>query len=241
MESIAEYFQKKEYYHVFQPICRLPGNECMGFEALLRDRTGSSPDLLFQAAMKNKELAALDQYSFLYAVSAFFPSSVAQKNELLFVNIFPSTIVAESFPFFIEEMVRRFSSVIGRIVLEINESVKEGEIWNEPVFMERIAFLRQKGFLIALDDVGEGTMTFRKILDISPEFIKLDRYFSHELFESERKQKVVRLLVEYCRDEAQLILEGIEQLADAACAVALGVTYGQGYALGKPKRLNNSG
>ncbi|WP_400162953.1 EAL domain-containing protein [Brevibacillus sp. TJ4] len=240
MENFTEYFIKKEYYHVFQPICSLPGSESIGFEALLRNRAGTKPDLLFQAAMKKRELPALDMHSLYFAVSAFFHSPFGTGNKLLFVNLFPSTIVAESFPAWIEQIVRDFSSMTNRIVVEINESVKEEEIWGEPLFMERIAYLREKGFLIALDDVGEGTITFRKMLDMSPDFIKIDRYFSQQLAESKRKQKVVRLFVEYCRDEARLILEGIEQSADVACALELGVVYGQGYVLGKPKRLDDS-
>lgn len=237
MDYIAEYFMKKEYYHVFQPICSLPGRKHMGYEALLRNRSGITPDALFQSAMSKKNLPVLDTQSLLHAVSAFFQSSAAQENELLFANVFPSTIVAESFPLFIEEIVRGFKPFTHRIVFEINESVKEGEIWDRPVFMERIAFLRNQGFLIALDDVGEGTTTIRKILDISPDFIKMDRYFSENLSVSEKKQKVIRLFVEYCRNESHLILEGMEHKEDVACAVELGVKFGQGYALGKPRRL----
>lgn len=65
----------------------------------------------------------------------------------------------------------------------------------------------------------------------------MDRFFSQDLSVSHDKQKVVRLFVEYCRDASQLILEGVEEEEDLACAASIGVTIGQGYLFGKPGAL----
>lgn len=108
---------------------------------------------------------------------ASFFSPVAQEDGLLFINLFPSTIIADAFPLFVNDLRRRLLSFVHRIVLEINESITEEPIWSNPVFMQRIKDLRNNGFLIALDDVGEGTTTFRKIFEISPDFIKIDQFF----------------------------------------------------------------
>ncbi|QRG65517.1 EAL domain-containing protein [Brevibacillus choshinensis] len=237
MESIAKLFQKEEYYHAFQPICDLPGKNRLGYEALLRSKQAVNPEALFQTAKEKNELLELDTRSLQYALLSFFQSPDRCTNELLFVNIFPSTIVEDSFPAFIQGIARDFKPYLNQIVLEINESIMEGKVWNEPVFLERIDELRKAGILIALDDVGEGTTTFRKILEIAPDYIKIDRFFSQNLSESLEKQKVVRLLVEYCKDGAQLILEGVEEEEDFACAASLGVAIGQGYLFGKPGSL----
>ncbi|WP_236708072.1 EAL domain-containing protein [Brevibacillus choshinensis] len=237
MESIAKLFEKEEYYHAFQPICNLPGKNRLGYEALLRSKKAVHPEGLFQTAKEKNKLLELDTRSLYYALLAFFHSPDRCNNELLFVNIFPSTIVEDSFPDFIQEITCDFEPFLDHIVLEINESIMEGKIWNEPIFLQRIADLRQIGFLIALDDVGEGTTTFRKILEIAPDFIKIDRFFSQNLSDSQEKQKVVRLFVEFCRDDSQLILEGVEEEEDYACAAMIGVAIGQGYLFGKPGRL----
>jgi len=240
MENHTNLIENNQLYHVFQPLRRLPEQGKFGYEALIRSTTGIDPDALFQGAVEQNRLYQLDTWSIDHALSSFFFSPVTQEeDELLFVNIFPSTIIADAFPLFVNDVRRRFRSFVHRIVLEINESITEEPIWNNPVFNQGIKNLRDKGFLIALDDVGEGTTTFRKIVEISPDFIKIDRYFSKELSLCKKKQKVIRLFVDYCGyAESILVLEGIEREEDFICASCLGVPIGQGYYLGKPDRLN---
>ncbi|MFS0553027.1 EAL domain-containing protein [Brevibacillus sp. 179-C9.3 HS] len=232
-------FKKKEYYHAFQPICQLPEKSRIGYEVLLRSKAGIHPEALFSIAKENKKLPELDIHSLQHALSTFFHSSNEHKNELLFVNIFPSTIIEDTFPSFMEKIARSFLPFLSRIVLEINESIMEGESWNEPIFTQRIAELKKMGFLIALDDVGDGANIFSKIEDLSPDYIKIDRFFSQELSSSLEKQKTVKLFVDFCKNAPQLILEGVEEEEDFACASLLGVAIGQGYLFGKPGNLQD--
>lgn len=45
MDGVAELFEKKEYYHAFQPICSLSGKGKMGYGALLRSASGINPPI----------------------------------------------------------------------------------------------------------------------------------------------------------------------------------------------------
>jgi EAL domain-containing protein (putative c-di-GMP-specific phosphodiesterase class I) len=239
MKSIAFVMETDQYYHEFQPLCQFTDQCRFGYEALLRSLTGKSPNALFQQAMELKQLYELDTWSMNHALSSFFLSSAAEKDGLLFVNLFPSTITADAFPKFVKEIKKQFSSYIHRVVIEINETISEDSVWYNPVFLKRIKELRKQGFSIALDDVGEGTATLRKIVEVSPDFIKIDRFFAQKLSQSKKKQQVVRLLVDYCREtDSVLILEGIERKEDFECALRLGVAIGQGYYIGRPHRLD---
>jgi EAL domain-containing protein (putative c-di-GMP-specific phosphodiesterase class I) len=237
MNCVARMFEKQEYYHEFQPICSLPEKDRMGYEALFRCQKGTRPEELFHEATQNNRLADLDMQSLRYAIDTFFRLSTNQSNGLLFVNVFPSTIMETSFLPFLDEITYSFLPYLNRIVLEINESIMKGELRKDPIFMERLAELRQRGFLIALDDVGESADTFRKIDEIAPDFIKIDRYYSEKLSVSEEKQQMVRLFVEFCRKDCHLILEGVEYKEDFECASLLGVENGQGFLFGKPASL----
>ncbi|WP_228728362.1 EAL domain-containing protein [Brevibacillus composti] len=93
----------------------------------------------------------MDTLSILRAIQAFFAERLQEKKELLFVNIYPSTIIDEHFPGFIDGLVSRYRPYVKRIVLEINESILEQKIWMNPLFIRRIALLRKRGFMIALD------------------------------------------------------------------------------------------
>lgn len=238
MENSADLKGFGRLYHAFQPIYGLAARNVLGYEALIRTGTGASPNDLFQTAQTMKCLSQMDMWSIEAALRDFF-SMPALRNgrELLFVNVFPSTLVGDAFPSFIEGLGRNYRHDRQRVVLEINESITEERVWNDPLFARRIQDVREQGFRIALDDVGEGVTSLRKIVELSPDFIKLDRFFSRELSRSGRKQKMVRLFAEYCRNDAGLILEGIEREEDLRQAAVLSVPFGQGYVLGKPAPL----
>jgi EAL domain-containing protein (putative c-di-GMP-specific phosphodiesterase class I) len=241
MFNIQELVTQNNFFHLFQPICSLPGKRNLGYEALIRSKSNINPEEIFQYAMEQNFLYELDSLSISLAISTFFSSvETRESDELLFLNVFPSTLAAASFPALIHKIREQFDTFCNRIVFEVNESVAQGTLWNSTSFIEMIAFLREQGFKIALDDVGEGATTFKKIIEVSPDFIKLDKFFAKELCSSRTKQKVIELFVEYCKEGFHLILEGIEQQDELEKAISLGITLGQGYLLGKPNLLLSS-
>jgi len=237
MPNIELLMVQNDFYPVFQPIYEFPGKSILGYEALIRSKSNINPDMLFQHAMEQNKLFEVDSFSILQAISAYFSSLDSREHGLLFINIFPSTLVSPLFIDLLDTLVKQFEPYRRQIVFEINESIFEGVLWKSASFRDAIRLLRELNFLIALDDVGEGTTSFRNILDISPDFIKIDRFFSADLCTSKKKQKVVALFVEYCNDESNLILEGIEEEEDLHTALSLGIKMGQGYLFGKPNRL----
>ncbi len=237
MPDIEQLIMQNDFYHVFQPIYEFPERSILGYEALIRSKSNIYPDLLFQYATEQNNLFKLDSLSITQAISTYFSSPNCREHSVLFINIFPSTLVSPLFIGLLEALTLQFEPYRRRIVFEINESIIEGALWKSAHFMDSIRLLRELNFLIALDDVGEGTTSFRNILDISPDFIKIDRFFSDELYTSRKKQKIIELFVEYCNDDSSLILEGIEKEADLDAALSLGVRLGQGYLLGRPGPL----
>ena len=240
MKSIVDLIEENYFFHVFQPIRHITDRRIFGYEALCRSTSGATPLALFQEAVNQNRLYQLDVWSIEHALTRFFlTQNRVDEESLLFVNLFPSTVIAVEFPSFIQNLSGRFRSYAHRIVFEINEAIAEQKVWDNPLFIRRLGELRNAKFRIALDDVGEGSTTFRKIIEIAPDFIKLDRFFSIELSHYEKKQRVIQLFVNYCTDtDTDLILEGIERKEDCECASVLGVTIGQGYFLGKPEPLN---
>lgn len=223
-------------YHQYQPVCNLPGQRILGHEALIRSKGKIEPNQLFQQAQDEGCLLELDLYSIHRAVSNYFEMKL-DDTLLLFVNIFPSTLADSQFPIFIDQLVLTYGKRCSRIVFEINETILQSSIWNQRDFLRHICYLRECGFLFALDDVGEGTTTLKRMVEITPHFIKMDKFFSSGLSHSFRKQKALKLFIEYCRGESLLILEGIEEPEDMSTAISLGVQIGQGYYLGKPASL----
>ncbi|MFS0555961.1 EAL domain-containing protein [Brevibacillus sp. 179-C9.3 HS] len=227
---------KESLYPVFQPLVQLATGQFFGYEALLRSSTHQTPELLFRAARTEERLYELDILSMKKAIRTYFTKSTAIDSvPLLFINVFPSTLLNPAFIAFItEDLYRPWNR---RIVLEINEAHEEDKMWEIKLLGQKIHELRQHGFLIALDDVGSGAASLKKIVEYEPDIVKLDRYFGKQLSSIPTKQKLVSLFVHYCQGQTQLVLEGIEEPEDLSVALDLGVPVGQGFLLGHPEQL----
>ncbi|MCP1312411.1 EAL domain-containing protein [Paenibacillus tyrfis] len=226
-------------YPVYQPLIQLSTEQIIGFEALLRSTTCQSPELLFRAARSAGRLYELDTTSFMRAINTFNKADFDNPSLLIFLNVFPSTLLNPTFFDIICENLS-LKSPFRRIVLEINEANEEDKMWEVPLLGQVIRELRQYGFLIALDDVGSGAASLQKIIEYEPDIVKMDRYFGKGLSRCSNKQKLISLFVDYCLGQIQLVLEGIETPEDLAAAKSLGVPIGQGFLLGSPAPLDHT-
>ncbi|MFB5191904.1 EAL domain-containing protein [Alicyclobacillus fastidiosus] len=224
------------YQHFYQPLYRLQRQCLVGYEALLRSEPPISPEGLFRFAEKTNRLYQLDTESILLACASFSSSDRIKRDAELFLNIFPSTLVHPFFGSLLEEMVSNHAVLRIRIVFELGESEV---IRDMGALRDAISCLHENGFRIAIDDVGKGMFSLQKILELEPDFIKLDRYFASDICRLINKQRMISLFVAYCEEGTQLILEGIETSEDLAMAKHLGVHIGQGFILGRPGSLEN--
>ncbi|MFF2447150.1 EAL domain-containing protein [Neobacillus sp. NPDC058068] len=224
--------------HVYQPMWNVDAMSIFGYEALLRFPDGygdGNIEQVFAAARTDGTLYELDTRSFAQAISRFPLNKLAEG--LLFLNLYPSTLLHPHFPFFMNQLVKTYPFVCGRVVIELNETKEEESCWELPEFKKRILLVKDLGFAIALDDVGTGATGLQKIIEFSPNYIKLDRYFSVGLSSSTEKQQMVALLIQYAQYKMGVILEGIEEEDDLAAAINIDVPIIQGYLLGKPKKM----
>lgn len=224
-----------DFYHEFQPIIDLSKKKIFGFEALIRSQHFNNPELLFNYTEEHNQLFELDLVSVFKAIYTFSHFWEKHNNFILFVNVYPSTLMNPSFSYYL----KKFSSIVSFqpcfIVFEINEAEKA---LNSTDLKESILNLKKQGFLIALDDVGKGESTIKTILEIDPDIVKTDRYFAKNLTEFPKKQKVIELMIELCGIDTQVIVEGIETSEDLQTILEIGVPFGQGYFLGKPKPID---
>ncbi len=216
----------------FQPIVCLQTGEVAAFEALCRpsqDSGYSSPSELFHDAEQSGLIWDLEMVTRTTAIeaAASFPDGV-----LLFINNEPATIVDARFAALFESAVREHGLVPSRFVLEITEAADEQLVGG---LMESIQRLRGKGFQIAIDDAGAGTSGLNRLMLVRPTWLKLDRELIDRIDTDRYKYNLVRFLVHFARlSGVNIIAEGIEREEELSALIGLGVSYGQGYFLGKP-------
>lgn len=218
-------------YPVFQPIMDLNDFAFVGYESLLRHEEKIPPNILFDSARQQEGLFELDTYSILLTLSWLKPAF----NNLIFINIFPSTIYNKDFSDFLKKVSFLKDLYNFKIVFEINE--QEPWILNEPLFKKSTRRIRSLGYSIALDDVNWSILTEENVLDFEPDFIKVDREFSRNLSSDFAKQRFISNLIKVNKGNTKIILEGLETVEDINTAKTLGIAYGQGYKIGEPVKF----
>ncbi|WP_407270925.1 EAL domain-containing protein [Radiobacillus sp. PE A8.2] len=234
--SIEELIRQQAFYHYYQPIIDFKSWKRIGNEVLLRSKMFAYPEDAFDVAKEENKLFELDTYSIEQAIRSHQRTSYNCKRFLLFINVYPSTIQNPDFLPFIEKILSD-PSIHHKIVLEINEAEK---IDNYSTFKEALETLRAIGILIAMDDLGMGHLELQNIIELKPDFIKLDKYFASGIEGSPEKQRIVELVQSYCSQfNISLILEGIETPVSLATAKSIGIHLGQGFATGRPELLDD--
>ncbi|TCT25083.1 EAL domain-containing protein (putative c-di-GMP-specific phosphodiesterase class I) [Melghiribacillus thermohalophilus] len=231
--AMKEILEHGLFHHVFQPLYELKNDQVIGYESLLRVNNFDRTEDVFRTAREHGCLFDLDTSSVTNAVMHFSKYNLF-KRQCLFVNLFPSTLQHPSFLSFSEKLLNTFPFDPSDMVIEINENEV---IQNPESLKEMISFLKHNGFQIAIDDVGKGSASFQNIIEIEPDVIKLDKYFSKNLQHSLMKQEAVKVFVHFSSEAMKVVLEGIETKEDLEMAKELGVDIGQGFYLDKPAPL----
>jgi EAL domain-containing protein (putative c-di-GMP-specific phosphodiesterase class I) len=236
--SIYTFIREEQFYHYFQPIYHLSNWTKLGYEVLLRSSIYSNPEDTFLEAKKEGQLYELDTQSIQKAIQTYHKAGLRNKDGVLFLNIFPSTILNKKFQSFLNKIIADNYLVSQQIVFEISESEIIDDFEN---FKIRILELKKQGILIAIDDIGKGYASFKNIVELEPDFLKLDRYFAKDLHLSKHKQTLISFFLSYCEQfNSHLILEGVENEEEIAIAKEVGISLAQGYGIGKPALLQES-
>jgi len=120
------------------------------------------------------------------------------------------------------------------VVLEITERAALDRI-DEP--MLRMKRLRAMGYRIAVDDLGAGYAGLTSFAQLEPEVVKVDMSLVRGIHLSQTKQKLIRSIVELCRDlKIQIVAEGIETVEERNALIRLGGDLCQGYFFARPER-----
>ncbi|WP_189531129.1 GGDEF domain-containing protein [Paludibacterium paludis] len=218
---------------VFQPIVDLQTGTVLGFEGLIRGPSDSalhSPVSLFEHAARCGLGVALDRTCRRVTTERFAELALPG---LLFLNINPETLLAPDHrPGETLGFLARIGLPAERIIIELTETHPNCSYL---ALREATRHYRDSGFRIALDDLGEGFSNLRLWSELRPDLVKLDKHFVQNIQHDPLKEQFVRSMVDIARESgAMLVAEGIESPAELRTLRNLGVSYGQGYLIGRP-------
>jgi EAL domain-containing protein (putative c-di-GMP-specific phosphodiesterase class I) len=211
----------------YQPIVRLDTLESVGAEALSRfDGGPPTPDRWFSEAAGVGLETELQSASIRMAIAAV-PD--LPKDVYLSVNASPEVInywahrtLPDAIPY-------------DRLVLEITE---HDPIEDYDELLSSLEPLRERGVRIAIDDAGAGYSSFRHILLIKPDVIKLDISITRAIDQDTSRRALATALLSFAAEiNASLVAEGVETIAEKETLQELGATFGQGYMFARPGPL----
>jgi EAL domain-containing protein (putative c-di-GMP-specific phosphodiesterase class I) len=210
---------------VVQPIVDLRSRRTVGYEALSRfaSEPRRTPDVWFADAAA----AGLGiELELLAARRAIEVLADLPADAYLAINLSPDAIVADGFG----DLLAHVDPA--RLVVEITE---HAEVHDYGPLVVALARLRAHGVRLSIDDAGAGFASFRHILRLAPEVIKLDISLTSEIDHDPAHRAVARAIVALGREfGTTIVAEGIETASQLAALRALGVPCGQGYFLGRP-------
>jgi len=224
---------------LYEPIVNVTTREVVGFEALVRgpwDTDLHSPAALFQLADETDLVFELDC---LCRRAALRGAKGLKPGKLLFLNCLPTAIHDPAFRgdvlrSTLEDLRLRPEDV----VFEISE---RESIDNFSIFREARDYYGELGFRIALDDTGVAYGSLEAIMELSPDFIKVDLSLVRGIDTDPPRQELLRALHTVAlKLNAQVIAEGIETSEELATIQSLGIPLGQGYLFGRPAPLRRS-
>jgi EAL domain-containing protein (putative c-di-GMP-specific phosphodiesterase class I)/CheY-like chemotaxis protein len=217
-----------QLWMAFQPIVTWRERTVLGYEALVRSEEPSlaTPAALLDAAERvgrHHELGRSVRAAVARAAADAPPES------LLFININATELndnelISDTAP---------LTHLAPRVVLEVTERSALDQVVG---LATRLSRLRERGFRIAIDDLGAGYAGLSSFSRLEPEFVKLDMSLIRDVHLSSRKRSLVRGIAQVsARDLGiQVICEGIECSEERDVLALDGLDLFQGYLFAQP-------
>jgi EAL domain-containing protein (putative c-di-GMP-specific phosphodiesterase class I) len=215
----------------YQPIVDLDRGAVLGYEALLRYGTRSTPAPpgmfsatdLFESA---RRLGRIEEIEAAALTAALEARDELPRDCLLFLKVGLTSLTDER----VDRVLRAEGDLSG-VVLELNDPgsrLIDGA-------RDAIDVFRDRGSLIAVVDPFLDPERLDAMMRAEPGFFKLDRHMIAGVSESNTKLALVdsvRHLAE--RLGVGVIAQGIEDLADLRSLERVGIGFGQGYLFARP-------
>ncbi|CDT98963.1 EAL domain-containing protein [Vibrio coralliirubri] len=228
-------------HSVFQPIFQTQSKTLIGYEALVRcaNNRGEliSPSKLFDSTQPQLSRIKTD----LVAVTLHVLNYRKYKDTItgkLFININPASISylhnhqrvwKTMFKAVHNNSISRSEYNFENLVIEIVEKASD----SNNTFIQQLSTFQQQGCLLTVDDFGSGKSDLKRVKQVNPDIVKLDKTILRKL-RNRPIESCWNLKKKLSLENELIVMEGIESESDMQIAKQSGVEFVQGYYLGYP-------
>jgi diguanylate cyclase (GGDEF)-like protein len=225
----------------YQEIVPLDGSDtATSIELLLRlrDEDGGvvPPGAFLPAAERYGLMPAIDRWVIRNALAHF---SLLHESGMRLgtcaINLSGASIEDEGLADFILARITEYAVPAHTLCFEITETVAVRNLLKVVSVIER---LRRAGCRIALDDFGAGMSSFGYLKNLPVDLIKIDGSFIRDLETDPMSRTIVSAIAQIGHQRGlKVVAEWVSSPRMCEALRALGVDYGQGYALHRPERV----
>ena len=235
-ESIKQAIYDKQIVPFYQPIVN-QNQEIIKYEALMRIRQQDghrtnyiSPIYFLDTAIKTKQYEALSTEMLRQVFE-----SLAQHDKTISINVSYYDIKEIGLLNIIQNLIdTNNTDICSRLIIEILET---SNISDCEYCEDFIKTAKEAGIRIAIDDFGTGYSNFTHILDVKPDYLKIDGSLIKDIHTNKNSLALVIAIVEFSKKlNIKLIAEFVHNKEVFDVVKNLGIDEFQGYYFGKPQK-----
>ncbi|MGN0688283.1 MAG: GGDEF domain-containing protein [Oscillospiraceae bacterium] len=232
-EQMTEIIKNKAIKTVFQPIVSLKNGSVFGYEAFSRITLKKCSFSISEAFDIAREMKCLWDFELLCRKSSVKSAADKPQNAKLFLNLNPDIIRCRDFRSGITvEKLEKNDLDYGDIVFEAAEGCALRDM---ELFKSALNNYREQGYGVAVSNVCSGYSGINRILEVDPQYIKIDAGMVRDIERDEMKRSFVSALSQFARDIGiPVIAQGVERYEELKTLIELKINYAQGYYLAKP-------
>ncbi|MDH3589703.1 MAG: EAL domain-containing protein [Gammaproteobacteria bacterium] len=195
------------------------------------------PSEFVPAAERYNLMPAIDRWvvrNTLKTLAANLPRRIRADN-VWAINLSGQSIGDGAFLEFVTREVAQADVPPESICFEITETAAVAELDKARRFIDA---LKEHGFKFALDDFGTGLSSFAYLKTLPVDYLKIDGTFVREVAHDPVSESMISAITQIGHVMGlETIGEFVEDEEIRQCLVTLGVTFGQGYAIERPRPL----
>jgi EAL domain-containing protein (putative c-di-GMP-specific phosphodiesterase class I) len=225
--AVEAVLENGDFHLVYQPIVHLDTGDVAGVEALCRFDDGAATEHRFRTCEELGLAAPLD----LAIVERALDDFAHLPGGYLALNLSASTICDRS----LQALLESADVPHRRLVIEITEHARIPDYKQASSVIDA---LRAKGVRLAVDDAGAGWASFRHILSLRPDIIKMDRSLTRGVDVDPARRALAMALAIFAGEVgATVVAEGVETDGEVRALRLAGIHRGQGFVLATPQSL----
>jgi diguanylate cyclase (GGDEF)-like protein len=220
----------------YQPQLDAATMQVSGLEALVRWRHPHqgviSPISFLPAARRAGLMAQLSEVVARQAVADLLDFHRADIDLTVAINCAPPELLGPSFLPMLYALVEREDVPVDQLVLEVTE---DSFLADPQHTRDVLQVLRSHGVQVSIDDYGTGFSSLAYLRNLPVQELKIDRALIGNVAGDPRSRMIVASTIQLAHALGmRIVAEGVENAADLAELVAMGIDTVQGYHLARP-------